>query len=139
MKKAAFHAIVFAVALSGCAANLLHVDNGNPYNPVVTVVDDLAIKVEPDPLRFLKHEQNVRITWQIPSESRYTFTEDGIVIRETSGATISARTEFKCGRDQDPRKFSCLNKHTGPGKYKYIIKVEGPHQIMPLDPIIDNY
>lgn len=132
MKKSVLVAAVSALVLTGCACNPLDVRKIDPHNPGVFVVNDKYIVVNQEPLYFPKGTQDVRITWQLPSDSKYTFPRDGIVIKD-------AGDEFAdCHPEPNGLRFSCLNKHSKPGTYKYTIKVEGSPAVPPLDPIILN-
>ena len=132
MKKSVLVATVSALVLTACACNPLDVRNTNPHYPNVSVVDGKYIVVVPDPLYFPKADQNFKITWQLPADSKYTFPRDGIVIND-------AGDEFPdCHQEQNGLRFACMNKHAKPGTYKYTIKVEGSPAVRPLDPVIMN-
>lgn len=103
----------------------------DPSNPQVSVVDG-KIVVDQETIRFGKDKRNVKITWQLPPDSKYTFPKDGIVIND-------AGDEFPdCHQEQNGLRFACMNKHSKPGKYKYTIKVEGSPAVPPLDPVVVN-
>jgi hypothetical protein len=132
MKKSVLVAAASALVLTACACNTLNVRKIDPQNPGVFVVDSSYIVVDQEPLYFPKGKQNVTITWQLPSDSRYTFPKDGIVIKD-------AGDEFPdCHPEQNRLRFACMNKHSKPGKYKYTIKVEGSPAVAPLDPTVLN-
>jgi hypothetical protein len=132
MKKSVLVTTASALMLTACACNPPDVRNTNPHYPSVSVVDGKYIVVDPDPLYFPKEAQNVKITWQLPTDSKYTFPRDGIVIKD-------AGDEFPdCHPEQNGLRFACMNKHTKPGRYKYTIKVEGLPAVPPLDPIVAN-
>ncbi len=71
-----------------------------------------------------------KITWELMN-SNYTFPTNGIVI--TNGGT-----EFSCHAEANGRKFSCNNRHTVPGRYKYTVNVTGSPAVPPLDPFVAN-
>ncbi len=107
-------------------------------NPQVTVVDG-KIVVDQETITFAKDQQNVKITWHLPKDSNYVFPTDGIVI-EGAGAGDEF-LDHQVEPNDKGLKFSCKNKHSKPGKYKYTIKVQGPPGVpplVPLDPYIDN-
>ena len=104
----------------------------DPTKPQVSVVDG-KIKVDQDVIEFKPEEKDVRIAWQLPKGSQFRFPRDGIVIEKGEGEFV------ECGPSQDAAEFSCLNRHTRPGTYKYTIKVqEGQKPLEPLDPTVVN-
>ena len=132
MKKLIFVVAAAGIMLTACASHHPYGPTADPLNPVVSVVDGKQIVVNQDPLVYAKEVQNVRISWRLPADSKYTFPKDGIVVNE-------AREEIvDCRPAEDGRSFSCLNRHTRPGKYKYNIKVQGTPVVKELDPIIVN-
>lgn len=132
MKKLIFVVAAAGIMLTACASHHPYGPTADPLNPVVSVVDGKQIVVNQDPLVYAKEVQNVRISWRLPADSKYTFPKDGIVVNE-------AREEIvDCRPAEDGRSFSCLNRHTRPGKYKYNIKVQGTPVVPVLDPVIVN-
>lgn len=100
-------------------------------NPRVLVTQG-RLSVDQEPLRFFKAQGKVKITWRLAENSPYSFPADGIVI-ETAG------DEFKCGVDNNPRHFSCENRNSRKGSYKYTVKVlDNGKPLEPLDPVIVN-
>ena len=139
MKKSVLVAALLALVLSACGPNVQDakkvpdVKKMDPSNPLVSVVGG-KIDINQDTIRFGKDKQNVKITWQLPSDSKYTFPKDGIVINDAGDEFPDCQVE----PNDKGLKFSCKNKHSKPGKYKYTIKVEGSPVVPPLDPIIEN-
>ena len=132
MKKLIFVVAAAGIMLTACASHHPYGPTADPLNPVVSVVDGKQIVVNQDPLVYAREVQNVRISWRLPADSKYTFPKDGIVVNE-------AREEIvDCRPAEDGRSFSCLNRHTRPGKYKYNIKVQGTPVVPVLDPVIVN-
>ena len=132
MKKSIFVVAAAGIILTACASHHPYGPKADPLNPAVSIVDGKQIVVNQDPIFFAKEVQNVRITWRLPADSKYTFPKDGIVVNE-------AREEIvDCRPAEDGRSFSCLNRHTRPGKYKYNIKVQGTPVVPVLDPVIVN-
>ena len=132
MKKSIFIVAAAGIMLTACASHHAYGPKADPQNPLVSIVDGKQIVVNQDPLVYAKEVQNVRITWRLPADSKYTFPKDGIVVNE-------AREEIvDCRPAEDGRSFSCLNRHTRPGKYKYNIKVQGTPVVPVLDPVIVN-
>lgn len=132
MKRYVLLAAATTLLLSGCAWNLPESRKVNPHYPGVFVVDDKYIVVDQEPIVFARGMQNVRITWQLPPDSRYRFPRDGISFRD-AGDEIA-----DCHPEQSGVRFSCLNKHSRPGKYKYTIKLDGSPAVQPLDPTVVN-
>jgi hypothetical protein len=131
MKKSLLVAAASVLALVACSSNGEGGKNADPSNPVVSVAGG-KITVAPEPLQFAKDKHNVKITWQLPAGTPYTFPKDGIVIGDGGD-------EFPdCHPEQNGQRFACMNKHNKPGKYKYTIKVDGSPAVPPLDPIVIN-
>lgn len=129
-----------ALLLAGCTINLhrgrcepceYSPGKGDPANPTVQVVDG-EIAIDQEVLRFGKDQVNVTITWRLPKG--YTFPQNGIVFERRAADEITG-----CRRLENPAEFSCLNKHTRTGKYKYGVNVnEGDKPLKPLDPYVWN-
>jgi hypothetical protein len=118
--------------------------------PVVSLVDG-AIRVEPDPLRFDRDKRNVVINWRLPADAKVRFAENGIVIdgevegpnaREMKrGAAVKAQNEvIECRRTANGLQFTCLNRNSRPGVFKYTIRLvnEQGAPLPPFDPHIFN-
>ena len=132
MKKSIFVVAATGLILSACASHQTHAIKVDPANPRVSIVDGKRIAVDQETITFAKGVQNFRINWQLPADSKYVFPKDGIVVKDAREEIVDCRPE------KDGRSFSCLNKNTRPGKYKYNIKVEGTPAIPELDPVIVN-
>ena len=136
MKKTLLVAALTGLMLSACASHHDHERHmnapRNPLNTLVSIVDGKQIVVSQEPIYFAKEMQNVRVTWHLQPDSKYMFGKDGIVVAD-------AREEIvDCRPAPDGKSFSCLNRHTKPGKYKYTIRLEGTPAIAPLDPMMEN-
>lgn len=128
--------------LGGCAMHFQHHHPapkgsaaGNPTTPVVVVANG-EITVDQETLRFSKDLVNVRITWRLRSKdgSKLTFPPNGVVFERAARGEI-----VDCQRSKDNTEFSCLNRHTKPGVYRYGINVdENGEPLKPLDPYIMN-
>jgi hypothetical protein len=132
MKSSVLVVAATALLLTGCACNLPEARKMDPHNPGVFVVDGRYIVVDQEPIYFAREMQNVRITWQLPADSKYRFSRDGISFKD-AGDEIA-----DCHLEQNGLRFSCLNKHSKPGKYKYTIKVDGSPVVPALDPTVVN-
>ena len=132
MKKSILVIAATGLILSACASHHTHAIKVDPANPRVSIVDGKRIAVDQETITFAKGVQNFRINWQLSADSKYVFPKDGIVVNE-------AREEIvDCRPAEDGRSFSCFNRHTRPGKYKYNIKVQGTPVVPVLDPVIVN-
>ncbi|MFT3817149.1 MAG: hypothetical protein QM750_05895 [Rubrivivax sp.] len=158
--------IAAAALLGGCAGHHMH-HGGGPggpggpmgprgeamyANPLVTVKGGV-VSISPEPLVFLASEKDVRITWRLGSAG-LSFPDNGIVVEgrvvgdvRRSSAAAAARQELDpkqdqivdCKRGAEGREFSCLNRNTQPGRYKYTIRVlQDGKPLQPFDPEIMN-
>jgi hypothetical protein len=92
-----------------------------------------TIKVDVDPLYVYGPDHE--IFWQLDraTANGYTFTPNGIVFPG------SAVPEFPgCRPIQGGVVFSCPDRNTRPGTYKYTINLTGPRPVPALDPQIIN-
>jgi hypothetical protein len=150
-------AVLLASLLGGCAT--IRDYERASATPQVTVAGG-RISVSPDPLLFGKEQQNVLIVWQLPKGTNLRFPEGGIVIEgeitskvlggsTDRGAQNNAAPSIVINRDQteivdckarnEGLEFTCLNRHTRPGLYKYSIRVlEDGKPLEPLDPSVMN-
>ena len=132
MKK--WHLVVAcALLLSGCSLFSSDFSPPDPTRPQVTVVADRFIVVNQEPLVFLKDQRNVTITWQLPRDSKYRFQPNGIDVEEKGRGEI-----IECGARSEGLEFSCLNRHTKPGKYSYTIRLIDGSRRLASDPSIYN-
>lgn len=129
MKRSTFSAMASTLLLVACAGNPFD-KTSNPHQPNVSVISGYVV-VNLEPIVIDKNEKDVWITWQLTPGSPYTFPNDGIVI-------AGAGDEFNCHREENKQRFSCKDKHSKPGRYKYTIRVDGPENPEPLDPSIMN-
>lgn len=152
MKKSNFLFAACALLLAGCAHFAQPPD---PVRPQVSVVNGRLIVVNAEPLTFTRRGE-VTITWHLPSGSNYTFDEragivvDGRLVNETrvprDGLLVQTyvldpkQDEIvNCRRSREGSEFSCLNRNTKPGRYKYTIRVrDGSKLLEPLDPWMVN-
>lgn len=107
---------------------------GDPKAPRV-IVSNGNISVDQDVLRFAKDQTNVTITWRLEGKGgRLTFPENGVVFERAADGEI-----VDCKRSQDNTVFSCVNRHSRPGVYRYGINVnEDGKPLKPLDPYVMN-
>ena len=132
MKKQLLSYVACVLALSGCS--IFHKDSTapDPTRPQVMIVADRFIVVNQEPLVFLKGQRNVTITWHLPKDSKFRFARNGITVDRAEG-------EIDCPpRGEGGLEFSCINRHTKPGKYAYTIRLmDGSRQVV-SDPTIMN-
>lgn len=145
MKRSRFIAATCLLLIGGCA----HVRGVPTFEersrPQVTVKDD-RILVSPEILFYFPDERDVSIVWQLPKDSKYRFPtnasiskEPGIVIegrmtdRVVRGAAAPNSVGLErqddiggCRAGNGGLEFTCLNKHTRSGVYKYTIRVVDP-------------
>jgi hypothetical protein len=138
MKKPLYALLAGAAALLSACASLQTEPPANA--PEVSIAADGRITVRPDPMRFKPGENDVLITWQLPKDSKYTFPPDGIEIADSREPPVRAKDEFiNCGPARDGRTYSCLNRHSQRGYFKYTVRVrDGERLLPPHDPHIHN-
>jgi hypothetical protein len=139
MRTRTFVAALSTLLLAACAHHPHGPGEGygrvpDATRPQVAVVAGQHVVVSPEPLVFPSGGGEVVIIWQLPRGASYRFPENGIVIDGKQEEII------RCSPRNDGLEFSCLNRHTKPGKYKYTIRVlDGSKPLEPLDPFIANY
>jgi hypothetical protein len=120
--------------------------------PQVNVLADGTITVTPDPMVFTAGQRKVNIRWQVPKTSKLTFPDNGIVVDgevmagpAPGGAGVQARIEpnqdevAQCKVSADRKEFTCHNKHSRPGHFKYTIRLEQDGKALKaLDPTMMN-
>ena len=130
-----------ALVLAGCGWFGGHHRGGDCYKcgpvditkPQVKVVNG-KITVDQETLVFGEAFRNVpvTITWTLPKDSKLRFPKDGITFEKSAAEEIVCKAE-------GGSTFSCLNRHTKPGRYKYDIRVlDGDKALEPLDPYVAN-
>ena len=151
--------IVIALGLAGCTSLKWVPSLEERSRPQVTVSDG-RILVSPEILFYFPDERDFSIVWQLPKDSKYRFSTadsifkaEGIVVEgrmtdrvvRAAGMPNSVGLERQddiagCAASKDRLEYTCRNKHTRPGVYKYTIRVVGPESKEPLekDPPIVN-
>jgi hypothetical protein len=104
----------------------------DPTRPMVNVVGGQFLVVNQEPLVFLRDQRDVTITWQLPPGANLRFARDGVVIEKGGDEFVN------CGVRDDGQRFSCVNRHTKPGKYNYTIRVLAGGKVLQSDPFIMN-
>jgi len=96
-------------------------------------VADCRIRVSPERLGVRKGLRRATIEWRIEDRG-YTFARDGITFGDKEAAAI-----FHAGRMQARETFTVVDENTGPGEYKYTVRVERDGKACePLDPVVIN-
>lgn len=140
---------VVTLFTTGCSV-FAQPDQASSERPVVSLVNG-AIQVQPDPLRFNRDKRNVVINWRLPADAKVRFAENGIVIdgevegpnaRDMKkGAAVKPQNEVvECRRTANGLQFTCLNRNTRVGVFKYTIRLvnEQGAPLPPFDPHIFN-
>jgi hypothetical protein len=118
--------------------------------PQVGLVDGRI--VVPLSLVYSAGQPNGKITWQLALGSKATFAENGIVIegrvtdelirgnnRDAIGLDPKQTEITNCSRSKDGLEFSCVNRHSQPGVYKYTIRlVDETRKSYVFDPFVVN-
>ncbi|HUL63797.1 MAG TPA: hypothetical protein VLW55_04210 [Burkholderiaceae bacterium] len=151
MRRISLVALLGAVALSGCSTyeSVVRITKlEQRANPQV-IVSGSTIRV-PEVLYFLPGETNVKITWRLPEGQGLSFPENGIeieglltdkVVRSTAGVAVvldPTQTEIQCDKQTGGVTFSCTNRNSRPGVYKYTIRVRNGDALLQRDPPIVN-
>lgn len=157
MKKHPVIAVLLVSSLAACS--LTRSGSGNPAEPQVSLLDN-GLSVSPEPLHFGRDQKDVQIVWQLPKGTALRFPANGIVIegelthRLLRGARDAATPGGKapdsvvldadqkeivdCRIRNEGLEFSCLNRHTRPGIFKYTIRVVQAGRTIELDPAVMN-
>lgn len=135
---------------SGPGPHRMGLDRPSHFKPQVQVVDG-RVRVDPPILIYLPGDKDVDIVWQLPKDSPWRFTRDGITIDgeildqlvETSrGKAVlldGGQKEISCKPREDAREFACRNAHTRPGVFKYTIRLTDGRQTISVDPPMVNW
>jgi len=152
MKRASLVFTLSALLMAGCAVLDPIPKLETRSNPPVTVRDG-RIVLGQEVLYFRSNERNVVITWRLPEGSKLRFPSNGIVIegavidkvirvsgnRAEAVALDPTQTEIvDCRLAKDGLEFTCLNKNTRSGVYKYTIRVRDGDRLLERDPPIVN-
>jgi guanyl-specific ribonuclease Sa len=129
MNKQILTAAALALMLTACGKPTSRLD---PTKPQVSVADG-KINIDQEVIEFKPEEKNVTIAWQLPKGSPHRFPRDGIVFEKPDGEIV------ECQARSEGTEFTCLNRHTKRGDYKYSIKVqEGNKPPIERDPTVRN-
>lgn len=129
--------------LAGCAPFYLFLKIPTNATPVVRVENQVIRAVEPEPLRFRAGAGEVTITWQVDDPNLLFVSTTGIFIdgERIAGKINKDQNEIvRCVPDSERRRFTCLNRNTRKGEYKYTVRLEtrDGKPLKPFDPSIIN-
>lgn len=127
MKRVSLLVALLTFVLAGCAQFYLLFGKASNETPVVAVAGGMVKAVDPDPLRFKRGNTDVTITWQL--DSAYRFAANGIVIDgeitlDPKGKPDPRQAEIVNCERKTATRFTCLNRNTRPGTYKYTVRIE---------------
>jgi hypothetical protein len=138
--KAVFPALVFCATLFGCATSPFGPDGktlrctGQNCDVQVAVSCSLGLfcraSVDSETVQ-VSRGNSPNITWQMISAG-YTFPSNGIVF--ASGASQFS----ECHVEANGRRFTCKDRNTEAGKFKYTVNISGSPAVPPLDPWVVN-
>ncbi len=139
-------AVLIGVGLSGCTSFNRFFDIPSNQTPVVTVVNGEIRQVTPDPLRFSNDRGRLTIYWQALAGYRFSakngISIDGERIGGAVGRVDPTQNEIVECRParEDLTEFSCVNRNSRPGTYKYTVNLETVEgkPLKPFDPSIIN-
>ena len=146
MNKLTLTTILVASLVAGCAhdGHGLYGRGIDPAKPKITVEGDM-IKLDQELLIFRPNERGL-ITWSLPENGPYRFPENGIVIegrlldqvvrgKPPSVALDPDQKEIvDCAVVKGGLQFTCNNKHTTTGLFKYTIRVTRGSAVLVRDP-----
>ena len=96
----------------------------------VLVTRDGQVAVARDPIYV---NAPTTLEWRLPRWGGLTFARNGIVVHE------AREGEFTCAPAEDGKVFTCQDRYSVPGRYKYTVNVlEDGKPLAPLDPFIVN-
>jgi len=136
MKRSACLVVAISLALCGCpekASDRISSGAAKTKEIKVTIVGG-KIAVDPDPVRLTADTGT--IVWNLPTESKYRFPRDGIVIDPGNFSP--------CAPTAGGKNFTCVKRGHRLGHYKYIVNVNdgskplAPLPLPPLDPWVFN-
>jgi len=136
LKHSAYAVVAISLALCSCvekASDRISSGAAKSTEIKVTIVGG-QIAVAPDPA-YLTADIGT-IVWSLPTESKYLFPRDGIVIDPGNFSP--------CAPTAGGKNFTCVKRGHRLGRYKYIVNVNdgttslAPLPLPPLDPWINN-
>lgn len=133
-------ALVLSISIGACS---LFSTRATPDKPLVTITGG-KIAVEPEPLVFKLGGGPIDIVWRTDGKTLFS-AENGIVIEGEvavkDGPIINPRQDeiVNCRASQDRATFTCTNKRSRKGLFKYTVRlVQDGKPLPPHDPGIMN-
>jgi hypothetical protein len=121
-------AVAAGLALSSCSHLTGRVAGDAPVRVLVTYDGEVAVARDP-----IYVKQATTLVWRLPRLGNLTFARDGIVVHE------APEGEFRCRASEDAKAFTCDDRHSRPGRFKYSVRIlEDGKPLPPLDPYIIN-
>lgn len=151
MKRLLLATVLSVLAMVGCKSTG---DRPAPVTPppssttpVVNVSNGAPASVTPEPLTFSKAQGEVTIVWSVGATGYRFAARNGIyvegeLIGGMGGKLVKDQNEIiKCSANSDRTRFSCVNRNTRKGTYKYTVHLEtvDGKPVKPLDPMIANW
>jgi hypothetical protein len=128
MRRLVLLAAVAGLALSSCSHLTGRVAGDAPVRVLVTHDGQVAVGRDP-----IYATGPTTLVWRLPRLGDFTFARDGIVVHE------APEGEFLCRVSEDAKAFTCDDRHSRPGRYKYSVKIlRNGQPLPPLDPYIIN-
>ena len=150
-KTLALIAALLAAALAGCAEYPFMPEKGpDPQRPRVST-DGRTIAVDQELLLFRQGREPVQVSWSLPADGPWRFVpERGIVIEgrlteeltrgERPAVLLAKQDEIvNCAADERRITYTCTNKRSRFGIYKYTIRITDGNRIIERDPLISNW
>ena len=117
-----------AVLLSSCAHLTGRVAGDAPVGVLITHDGDVAVSRDP-----IYVKKATTLVWRLPRLGNFTFARNGIVVHD------APEGEFRCAASEDARVFTCEDRYSRPGRYKYSVNVLADGKpLPPLDPFVVN-
>jgi hypothetical protein len=151
MKRLLLATALVVLGIAGCKTQVKGPATPPPppssATPVVNITKGDPTSVSPDPLTFSKGQGEVTIVWSIGAAD-YVFAArngifiDGEIVGGPGGKLVKEQNEIvKCTPNSDRTKYSCLNRNTRKGYFKYTVNLETANgkPTKPLDPTIANW
>jgi hypothetical protein len=152
MKRLALITASLATLLAGCAQYGTHMPpKPDPTRPKITF-DGKMINVDQEVLAYKADGKPVSVIWSLPADGKFRFVQGrGIVVegRITDelirGDRISAVLDTKqaeivdCAADETRLNYTCINKRSKVGVYKYTIRITDGNTVIERDPMMANW
>jgi hypothetical protein len=148
MPKALWSSVLACALLAGCAAMYPRTERGSKQqdcgsekecviavNVACTRFYGCEVSVDSDLILVKGRGNRTSIVWRLAGDNAASFPSNGVVLDSS---------EFECGAKPETKEFTCSDKHSTFGVFKYRINVTvpeslfGPRGVPSLDPWIAN-